>query len=45
MRILWTGFVLDDEFSPHGRYSTGEADRVAHSRWWVEYSCVPETRV
>ena len=45
MRILWTGIVLGDVFSPHGRYSTGEADRVAHSGWWVEYSCVPDTRV
>ena len=45
MRMLQTGFVLAGEFSPHGRCSTGEADRVAHSGWWVEYGCVPDTRV
>ena len=36
---------LADVFSPHGRYSTGEADRVAHSGWWVEYGCVLDTQV
>ena len=30
MRLFWTSFVLADVFSPHGQYSTGEADRVAH---------------
>ena len=36
------GFALVGDFLSQKVYSTGEADRVAHSGWWVENDCVSD---